>query len=639
VRRFIGALVGFFSFPAALPPMKDKPNNQSADQSAHSKPARSNLRGSPRMSPLDHFLVLYRSTPSAPVFPREEFQQRLAAYHGLGPHHGLEDSPVALLPSPSGLHFLQAGPFLLAWHGAKAEQGIPFLRILGNPYNVGTARPTEIAAGKVVAAGELDGAFSAFAFDPSTQQGTLLTDRFGLFPLYVHEHDGVLCYSTSLPLLLALCRPKCSIDPLAVHQMLTLRRVLGNRTFFREINLVAPATAVHLRTGPPSQSVYWKWDAIREAANESESDLVAHTYALVEQAILRGVPAKVKQVLLRLGGGLDSRLLAAVLARNGVPVQAWCSDAGSEAVIARAVAQTLGMALRVGPGSPPESIPLAHLASDCGYHVSVLRGWEMARRAAEEGGCDVLFDEPGFDRLLELPQENQEQTAAELAHPLQRLIGLDASLGALLDEPERIAINSAVSDSLQAHVQESIDKAGARASDHFWMMNSFRRYTFGSALSNLIHLPGRYPFVTTRLFEHLIGLPAELRREHRLFHRLFQEVFPDLARIPSAVPKPKRFGLMVEALVRRLSRGRLSLLEAGSFDVAFRRRGPLQDVFLAVLHGPAFGLDATILPEDLPARAVDRHLAGWNLGGLLQGLYTVKHFLARFNNNAGCAPT
>jgi hypothetical protein len=49
-----------------------------------------------------------------------------------------------------------------------------------------------------------------------------------------------------------------------------------------------------------------------------------------------------------------------------------------------------------------------------------------------------------------------------------------------------------------------------------------------------------------------------------------------------------------------------------------------------VLNRPSPGLEG-ILPADGAVRAVDRHQAGWDVGGFLQDLYTVKHFLDRFH--------
>ena len=290
---------------------------------------------------------------------------------------------------------------------------------------MGTARPADIAAGVVEAVGELDGVFAGFAFNPSTTQCTLLTDRFGLVPLYVHEQDDTLCFSTSLALLLALRQPVCQIDPVSVSEMLTLQMILGNRTFLREVRLVEPATALHLSTGPPSPAVYWNWKGLAPAANPGRDgglDLVHETYALIEQAVLRGVPSGAAKVAVPLSGGLDSRLLLAVLTRNDVPVQAYNIDFGREAGIAREVARTLATPLHSLPmWDQPHTVPVAHEAVDCGCHVNQVWGWEMARRAAEEDGCTVLFDGLAFDTILGAELRASGASAPELARGLESI--------------------------------------------------------------------------------------------------------------------------------------------------------------------------------------------------------------------------
>jgi hypothetical protein len=582
------------------------------------------------MSRLDHFLVLYRAAPEALALDADEVRDRLAA----GPWRGVP------------FQMLESDPFLIAWKGSalhEVDAGgeyAPFLRIVGNPYNAGTARPAEIAAGKVVAAGELDGAFAAFAFDPATPQGTLLTDRFGLLPLYVHEADGILAYSSSLPLLLAARQPACRIDPLAVCEMLTLRMVLGNRTFFRDIRLVDPAAAVHLHIGPPDCSCYWSWPALCRVM-ASEDDLAHDLYFLIEQAVLRGVPPGPTRVALALDGGLVSRLLCAILTRHGVPVWACTTETGKEAAVAREVARALGLDLcELGWFAQPGTIRTGHEAIDCGYHVHQLASGELAHRAAE-AGCDVLFDGLALEAVLGPHRYPHRDTPAELARELEAGdADLDEASLSLIVGDRAARIVQAVRESLEESAREAIDAAGPLAPARFLMTNRVRKYAFGSCLANLAHLPGRFPCITTRLFEHGMRLGSDPRREHALMRRIIREQFPELGKIPWAhtglpldqyalPPPPSRWRPWLERAVRGISRGRFSLSEHDRFDVDFRKRGALKGAFLEVLHAEAPELH-DILPADFVGRVVKRHLSGRNLGGLLQGLYTVKHFLARF---------
>jgi hypothetical protein len=580
------------------------------------------------MSRLDHFLLLYRFGPEAPVLSGGEVRARLAA----GPWG---DTP---------LHVLAADPFVVVWKGAEPEVGptgerLPFLRIVGNPYNAGTARPADIAAGKTVAAGELDGAFAALAFDPVLRQATLLTDRFGLMPLYLHEENGVACYSTSLPLLLSVRRPVCHLDPVAVGEMLTLRMILGNRTFFREVGLVPPASAIHLRVGPPTASVYWSWNGLHPTPT-SDADLVADTLDLIEQAILRGVPPEAKKVAIALDGGLASRLLCAVLARHGVSVRAHTTRMGKEALIAGEVARVLGVPLReLKPFDAPRSIASAHASIDCCYYVNETAGSELARRAAEEDGCAALFDGLALDAVLGPEPYPYRDNAAALSRELEKDAERIDCLGKATEEHFRARVYPGVRMSLKDSAADALEQAGPLAPEQFLMTNRIRKNSFGSCLANLSHLPGRFPCITTRLFEHGMRLPAEARREHALVRRILCEHFAELSRVPwsrtqlpldcYALPPVARWRPWLESAVRRASLGRLSISEHDRFDVELRRRGTLKESFLGVLSAPTPALDE-VLPPAIVAQAVRSHLRGRNLGRFLQGVFTVKHFLQRF---------
>ena len=113
------------------------------------------------------------------------------------------------------------------------------------------------------------------------------------------------------------------------------------------------------------------------------------------------------------------------------------------------------------------------------------------------------------------------------------------------------------------------------------MNNRIRRYTFGYCLANLHYLPGGFPYVTRDLFDHCLTLPLQERLEHRLYRRIYTTLFPELARIPWAKtglpldqygppPDQQRWRQWTEAVLRRVSFGRINFLARDSFDRRFR---------------------------------------------------------------------
>jgi hypothetical protein len=426
--------------------------------------------------------------------------------------------------------------------------------------------------------------------------------------------------------------------------MLCLHMVLGDRTFLREIRLLSPATAVRLHEGAPQPAAYWDWHGLAAGANGSRPaspDLVRETYALIERAVLRAVAGS-RRAAVPLSGGLDSRLLVAVLARNGVPFRAYNVNFGREAPLARRVAEALRVPLRGLPMvAEPDTIPEAHDAVDCCYHVNQTWGWEMARAAAAEDGCDLLLDGLAFDTILGAVHHVAGEDPAALTRSLEANYKEvhPRTLAELTGAAAGAAVEQAVRASLECAAREALERAGPHASDYFLMNNRIRRYTFGYCLANLRHLPGGFPFVTRELFEHCMRLPPAERREHTLYRRIYTEMFPELARIPWAktgLPLD-RYGppagagkvwAWAEAAVRRLTRGRLNLTPRGSFDARFRRRRDFREVFSGRLQA-ARDSACGCLPRETHRNTLRRELAGRNLGSIIQGLYTVENFLAR----------
>ena len=587
------------------------------------------------MSHTHHFLIIH-CTRSGPALPIDEYRDRLTALK---------------LRKSGAWHLHDFGTLVVGWLGDPIETGRPFFLFTGALVEPDSRAIQEPAFSRVLIENTmadsfpLDGTFAACAVDPENRQALVCNDHFGMAPLYQWEQDGCRVYSTSLRALTAVTQPACHLDVTAVYEMIDLHMVLGNRTFLKEITTVPPATVIRLTVQGTDVRRYWNWaGATRgaEATPTPKRDYVGETYEKIESAILRSVRGASK-VAVTLSGGLDSRMIAAVLARHKVPIHLYNMDYGRESPIARAVADVLGVKLQVLPPhrDPTHIMFGGHDAVDCLYHVNQTWGWDLGEQAAKDG-CDLTMDGLAFDTILGSVLRSEGSGPEALARGLMETFhNYDVvTLSRVVGKPLAEKIHEMIFASLLEQAGACIAEAGEWASECFVMTNRIRKYTFGWGLANMHYLPGAFPYVTRDLFEHCMRLPLELRLEHRLYRQIYRERFPELARIPWAKtglpldqygvpPESSPWLSRLDALVRRLTWGRITFQGRGDLDAEFRRRADMQAPFLQCLLHPepatlGHTLPATTVPDTLEQQRIGR-----NYVSFLQSLFTVENFLAR----------
>lgn len=166
----------------------------------------------------------------------------------------------------------------------------------------------------------LQGAFAFAIWDARARRLLLARDRLGIKPLYFSQDGHSIRFASSPQALLAGGGVDSAIDPVALHHHCTLHAVVPPpRTLLRGIRKLPQASLMVLEADGTSRSrAYWKLTATRPALPRSEEEWT--------EAILESLRAAVKKRLLiadvkvglLLSGGLDSSLLVALLAEQGV---------------------------------------------------------------------------------------------------------------------------------------------------------------------------------------------------------------------------------------------------------------------------------------------------------------------------------
>ncbi len=166
----------------------------------------------------------------------------------------------------------------------------------------------------------LHGAFAFALWDRVAGNLLLARDRLGIKPLYYSLDEARLRFASTPAALLAGGTVDTSIDPVGLHHHLTLHAVVpAPHTILAGVRKLAPATVMNIDTQARVRSrIYWRLRARRPARAMSEDEWATAIHdALCAAVRKRQMIADVKVGVL-LSGGLDSSLLVALLAEQGV---------------------------------------------------------------------------------------------------------------------------------------------------------------------------------------------------------------------------------------------------------------------------------------------------------------------------------
>jgi asparagine synthase (glutamine-hydrolysing) len=167
----------------------------------------------------------------------------------------------------------------------------------------------------------LHGAFAFAIWDRRAQTLFLARDRLGIKPLYFSQDAKSLRFASNSQALLAAGGVDTAIDPVALHHQFTLHAVVpAPRTILQGIRKLAPAMTLTLDThGNTTPRRYWQLRAQRPAMVLTEREWVEAIHASLKAAVKKRLEISDVKVGVLLSGGLDSSLLVALLAEQGVP--------------------------------------------------------------------------------------------------------------------------------------------------------------------------------------------------------------------------------------------------------------------------------------------------------------------------------
>ena len=166
----------------------------------------------------------------------------------------------------------------------------------------------------------LQGMFAFAIWNQRTETLFLARDRMGIKPLYYTQERKFFRFASNTQALLAMGDVDTSIDPVALHHLFTLHAVVpAPNTILRGIRKLPPAHCMTVnRLGQQTLRRYWQLEARRPTENFSEKEWQEKIHDALKLSVKRRIEIADVPVGVLLSGGLDSSLLVALLAEQGV---------------------------------------------------------------------------------------------------------------------------------------------------------------------------------------------------------------------------------------------------------------------------------------------------------------------------------
>ena len=163
----------------------------------------------------------------------------------------------------------------------------------------------------------IEGYFSAALWDPKHQQLVVITDRFGMRPLYYTRVDGGVVFASEVKALLAFPGVDRTSSLNGVAQFMTFGQLLGQDTLVEGIKTVPAACQLSYdrSTGRITEARYAGFTQKPLISDEGEA------LTRLDEAFGRAVARRTAGTVplgLSLSGGLDGRTILATAARDAV---------------------------------------------------------------------------------------------------------------------------------------------------------------------------------------------------------------------------------------------------------------------------------------------------------------------------------
>lgn len=394
----------------------------------------------------------------------------------------------------------------------------------------------------------LNGVFIIGIYDKRNNRFLIANDRFGMYPLFYSCLTGRLIFAPEMKGILCDDTFPRRIDLTALAQYVRFQHLLGERTFFEDIQLLSVASILtyEIATGSCSIRTYWSVGDIPYHPRVSLDEAVEETGMLLRRAVNRlsdgsCIPG------VYLSGGLDSRAILGMLERRPVSSLTYGSRNCRDVFYAEKIARAAGSDhnwIDFPNGKWVEQYIDLHLELTEGFHSWIhAHGISTLSRAREL--MEVNLTGFGGGMLKGLPGNLEPIQAAgdgntTLITRFFNEFNQKYTWPSIDEAEENLLYSEAISGQMQGLAFESfraelvpyLDCRADVRGEYFYLNNHDRRLIHNYVTFTRSHIEVRMPFYDYDLFEFIHSVPAEYRVSGNLYRRIIQRETPKLAYIP-----------------------------------------------------------------------------------------------------------
>jgi len=387
---------------------------------------------------------------------------------------------------------------------------------------------------------KLNGFFTILVLDLNEQRLLITNDRYGLRPLYYAKVEDKIYFAPEVKAILQDRGFNKTINNDAVAEFFTFGHLLGNKTFFKEINVFPPASIFTYQNGEFEIKKYWDYK-FEEDTNYLENYYADELVKLFKQAVERRMKGDYRFGVL-LSGGLDSRSILAAIDKKHYPIHTITfrfPNMDNSYKIAKKVSEKRGAIHKQLELKKDFLSSYAEKGVYLTDGMININNFHIISILDEiRGYTDITFNGVGGETLLGGVDLKKNIMRSENDREIGKILYRQYSL---MDEKMKQDFFSkqyynktkgAAFRSFEEELKKSNDKLPGNRCNYFVFKNREKRY-----LGMVFNYPrskfeDRAPFYDNDLINFILKIPPKLRSNHRVYIKFFKRLAPDLAKIP-----------------------------------------------------------------------------------------------------------